>query len=171
MLCSQFFNGPFTFFVLGTSLLPLDSFANFKSGSAKPTISDMASFWGVSQSSDGSWTYNRNESLPENWYNRPEALSLPFIVDQIFQQYDMQTTYLGGNSGKPNTFVGLNYPGFVENGTLTNASPDGILCLLYQTVAVGVPTSLLQTLAQSVSALDFVESKLQSMFAGFGCKT
>ncbi|KAI7469716.1 Cloroperoxidase [Hortaea werneckii] len=168
----QFFNGPFTFFVLGTSLLPMDSFANFKSGTGNPTVSDMAAFWGVSQQSDGSWKYNRNEKLPQDWYNRPEALSLPFIADQVFEQYGLYPTYLGGNTGEPNTFVGLNYPGFVEDGTLQDASPNGIICLLYQTVAIGVPTSLLQTLAQVSPALDFLQSKLNSGFtANFGCKT
>jgi len=86
--------------------------------------------------------------------------------------YDLYPTYLGGNTGEPNTFVGLNYPGFVEDGTLQDASPNGIICLLYQTVAIGVPTSLLQTLAQVSPALDFLQSKLNSGFtANYGCKT
>ncbi|KAF2766508.1 Cloroperoxidase [Teratosphaeria nubilosa] len=149
----QFFNGPFAFFVLGTSLLPLDSFANFKSGTANPT------------------TYNHNETLPPDWYNRPEALSLPFIADQVFTQYGLYPTPLGGNTGAPNTFVGLNYPGFVENGTLENASAVGGLCLLYQTIAIGVPTALLQIVAQNVAAANFVETNLASPFAAYGCKT
>ncbi|KAH9825695.1 heme-thiolate peroxidase aromatic peroxygenase like protein [Teratosphaeria destructans] len=148
----QFFNGPFTFFVLGTSLLPLDSFANFKSGTANPTVADMAAFWGVSQTGD-SWTYNRNETLPPDWYNRPEALSLPFIADQVFTQYGLYPTPLGATRAPP------------------TLSAVGGLCLLYQTIAIGVPTALLQMVAQDVAAANFVETKLAATFAAYGCKT
>lgn len=78
---------------------------------------------------------------------------------------------LGGNTGKPNTFVGLNYPGFVENGVLTNASPNGVACLLYQTLTVGIPTNLLQTIEASAAGKAFAKKMLGSMFTGLGCPT
>lgn len=168
---SNFFNGPFAFFVSGTSLLPLGSFANFKSGTPDPAVKYQASFWGVSKDSSGNWQYNRNETIPDDWYNRPDAYAFPLIVSQIFAQYAANPNPLGGNSGKPNTFVGLNYPGFVENGTLVNASPSGIACLFYQTLTVGIPTSLVQTIAGSTVGKAFAKKMLGSMFTGFGCPT
>lgn len=131
----------------------------------------MAAFWGVARTDSGTWTYRRNESIPRNWYNRPTALSLPFIADQVFTQYGLRPLPLGGNTGAPDTFVGLNYPGFVEDGVLTEASAGGILCLLYQTVAVGVPTNLLQTLAQAVPATEFLQGTLNGVLGQFGCQT
>lgn len=77
---------------------------------------------------------------------------------------------LGGNTGKPNTFVGFNYPGFVQNGALTNASPQGVACLLYQVLAGALPTSLLQTLTVSAGQQSFVKKYLGDYFASdFGC--
>ena len=76
---------------------------------------------------------------------------------------------LGGNTGAPNTFVGLNYPGFVENGTLTNATPQGLLCLLYNTFSLGIPTSLVQTAEVSAAQSSFFQNKLGSTFSSFGC--
>lgn len=132
-----------------------------------PTI---ASFWGAKQKSDGSWYYQRNEKLPQNWYNRPSAYHLGTIIDQIFAQYDQYPSYLGGNTGAPNTFVGLNYPGFIENGTLENSSPAGIACLLYQTATFALPTSLVQTLQLTSAISKYAVNKLSASFAQFGCK-
>lgn len=165
----NFFNGPLQFFVLGTCLLPLNSFANFANGSPNPTEATISSFWGTSQSADGSWHYNRNESIPAYWYNRPTSYSLETIVAQIFSDYMIYPAPLGGNTGAPNTFVGLNYPGFVQNGTLKNATPNGVLCLLYNTITFGLPTSLLQTLQLTTAQATFAKSKLGTTFASFGC--
>ena len=169
MLNSNFFNGFITFFVYGTSLLPLNSFANFVTGAPVPTVSDIATFWGATQRSDGSWYYTRNEQFPANWYNRPDAYHFSTIVSQIFAQYGAYPSPLGGNTGKPNTFVGLNYPGLVQNGALQNATPQGIACLLYQAVTIGLPTSLTQALQLTAAQSAFAVGKLGSLFAGFGC--
>lgn len=139
------------------------------SSSPNPTEQTISSFWGTSQNADGSWTYNRNESIPANWYNRPTGYPLSLIIDQIFSNYMTYTAPLGGNTGAPNTFVGLNYPGFVQNGTLTNATPDGVACLLYNTLTFGLPTSLSQILQVTAAQAGFAEGKLGSAFAQFGC--
>lgn len=155
----------------GTSLLPLNSFANFQSGSPDASVATIASFWGVTKQSDGSWVYKRNEKLPKNWYNRPDAYHFNTIVNQIFAQYQQYPSALGGNTGAPDTFVGLNYPGFIQNGTLENSSPQGIACLFYQLATVALPTSLLQTLQVALGRSQYATNKLSGIFAKLGCPT
>jgi len=157
--------------VLGTCQLPLNSFANFADGSPNPTEATISSFWGTYQNSDGSWYYARNESIPQAWYNRPDSYHLGTIIAQIWSNYMTYPAPLGGNTGAPNTFVGLNYPGFVQNGTLVNASPNGVACLLYNTLTFGLPTSLLQTLQLTLAQSNYAKGKLGGIFAAFGCST
>ena len=165
----NFFNGFLQFFVLGTALLPLNSFANYQGGTPNPTEDVISTFWGTSKKSDGSWQYNRNESIPQSWYNRPDSYSLQHIIAQISADYLKYPAPLGGNTGAPNTFVGLNYPGFVQNGVLTNATPQGLQCLLYNTISIGVPTSLTQMAQLSAAQSTFLKNKLGSTLSSFAC--
>lgn len=172
----NFFASPLLLFNFGTATLPQESFAS-KGNQGTPDIDTMAPFWAVTQTHAGpspNYAYSAQpgtERLPSNWYNRPTALSFPEILAETFQLYsEAGFPSFGGNTGAPNTFVGLNWPaGGISNGKLTNATPSGIACLLYQALTDVLPTSLENVLTQNPVAVLFAQTKLASIIGQFGC--
>ncbi|SMR45458.1 unnamed protein product [Zymoseptoria tritici ST99CH_3D1] len=168
----NFFNGPLFLFALGTAALPSQSFASY-GNEGTPSVSTIAPFWAATRTSTGHYTVAPGtERLPSYWYNRPTSLSFPEIVGQVSDLYQAAgSPAFGGNTGKPDSFVGLEFPqGGIEGGVLKNSTPQGVACLFYQLVTDFIPLSLdNQVLQLSKVSQIFAKSKLTSVFANFGC--
>jgi hypothetical protein len=172
---SNFYNGPIFFFALGTAALPSQSFASY-GDQGTPDVATIAPFWAANSTTglpSGPYTVAPGtERIPSNWYNRPSALSLPRIIDQVFDLYAAAGfPAFGGNTGAPDTFVGLEFPqGGIVDGKLQNSTPQGVACLLYQITTNFVPLSLDNQVLQLPKLTQlFAKSKLTSAFANFGC--
>ncbi|KAI9710625.1 MAG: hypothetical protein M1812_007390 [Candelaria pacifica] len=72
----------------------------------------LASFFGVEIQKDGSLKTKPfgHEQIPENWYKRPTPYSLAQFMTTDFVsliEADPRTISMGGNTGGPNTFTGI----------------------------------------------------------------
>ena len=100
----------------------------------------LKSFFGVTGTSVGNFVYNKNqERIPYNWYKRPGGTDQYNAVDVFLDLLSTATIYpgtlkFGGNTGKVNTFTGVDIGGLtggVFNGaTLLNG--NNLACFAYQ---------------------------------------
>jgi len=149
MTISNFFYGPLGLFAFGTATLPQESFASLGS-QGDPNVETIKYFWAVNRTSPTSTTWTAapgTERIPPNWYNRPTALSLAEIFAETSQLYaEAGYPAFGGNTGKPDSFVGLTFDaGGIENGVLNDPSAEGIACLFQQVLVNGMLLRLLSS--------------------------
>ena len=99
------------------------------------------------------------------------------MAAEIFAQYGMHPVPFGGNTGKPNSFVGLGDFGAIKNGKF-QGTEAGVACLLYQFATENVPSSLGGGSVPAVptESLQFAANKLNPLFGNqssalgaFGC--
>lgn len=111
------------------------------------------------------------ERIPENWYNRPTTLSFLEIFEETASLYAAGGfPAFGGNTGKPNSFVGLTWDlGGIENGVLQDPSANGIACLFAQIVTDAVPLSLQDVLTLPTASTAWAKGKVAGLFEQFGC--
>lgn len=57
----------------------------------------------------------------------------------------------------------------MQDGALTNATPEGVACLLLNLVTFGLPTSLTQMLQVTAKQAGFATGKLGSLLSEFEC--
>ena len=75
---------------------------------------------------------------------------------------------LGGNVD--GSFVGIDFPPYVQGGNLTAASPSDFACLLYQFVAGPIPSSFNSVIEPSVQALQAALTAIGGeAFTNLGC--
>lgn len=83
----------------------------------------------------------KKEQLPPKWYSRVDPYTIPDVSAEIFAQYSAHPVPFGGNTGKPNSFVGIGDTGAIKNGMFTGTE-SGVACLLYQMATGNIPSSL-----------------------------
>ncbi|EME80673.1 uncharacterized protein MYCFIDRAFT_98841, partial [Pseudocercospora fijiensis CIRAD86] len=112
----------------------------------------------------------KNEQLPQNWFSRVDPYSIPLVAAEIFKQYEAYPVAFGGNTGKPNSFVGLGQFGPSISNNMFNGTAAGVACLLYQIATENVPSALggggntaFTTVPQA--NLDFMRKMVNPIFA------
>jgi hypothetical protein len=133
-----------------------------------PDLATISSFFGVTQDSTGKFVATSGEQIPANWTNRVIPYDNTLVTIQILEMYLLNPVAFGANTGSPNSFNGLNTSGF-KNGQLVNATPQGVLCLLYQQVAGAFVSDTAGIAAPIVGAAQYVANKLGPEYANLGC--
>lgn len=168
---SNFFYGPLGLFVLGTAALPSQSFASL-GNEGTPDVATIAPFWAATKATTGDYTVEPGyERIPADWYNRPSPLSFLAIFAQVEELYvGAGSPPFGGNTGSPNSFVGLTVSDLgITDGVLANSSAAGIACLFYQILTDFIPLSLDDNLVLPLAEAAFGKAQLGDQFAQFDC--
>lgn len=164
----NFYFGPLALLLFGASsflyeLMP--SGPNYT-----PDLPTISSFFGATKNPDGSFSFNGNERIPDNWYNRLTPYTNNDVTNEILAQYLLHPVMFGGNTGNGG-FDGISYGGAggIVNGKLVKPDAATVLCLLYQAATGSVPSSLNGVITPTVQAVAFAASKLNPLFANLGC--
>ena len=109
------------------------------------------------------------EMLPPKWYSRADPYTIPLVANEINAQYNLHPVPFGGNTGKPNSFVGIssNGPYFSSNGTYTGGA-SGVECLLYQFATENEPSSISGLSNIPVANFEWAASKLNPVYINAG---
>ncbi|KAF2151619.1 Cloroperoxidase [Myriangium duriaei CBS 260.36] len=163
---SQFFFGPLGLFQYGAASFVYELMPN-GNDEYTPNLQNTASFFGAKQQSDGTWTHVP-EQIPANWTNRVQPYTLLDVTAQIAAQYGAHPVGIGGNAN--GNFIGLDFPPYINKGSLTTLSPSGLACLLYQFISVPIPSSFNGFVTPTVEALEFVLTAIGgAAFKNLGC--
>ncbi|KAI7541530.1 Cloroperoxidase [Hortaea werneckii] len=118
----------------------------------------------------------KKEQLPPNWYSRVDPYTIPDVAIEIFAQYQGHPVAFGGNTGKPNSFVGIGEFGPSISGNMFKGDAAGVACLLYQVATENAPSALGGGSTVPPQSLQFAASKLNPLFGNstsklgsFGC--
>ncbi|KAF2231593.1 Cloroperoxidase [Viridothelium virens] len=162
----QLFFGPLGLFTHGAASFVYELFPSGTEGYA-PNLNNTATFFGAEQSPDGTWVHIP-ERIPDNWTSRATPYTLLDVATQIFEMYSMYPVGIGGSVN--GTFVGIDFPPYVQGGNLTAAKPSDLACLLYQFVAGPIPSSLNGFVEPSVQALQAALTAIGGeAFTNLGC--
>jgi hypothetical protein len=99
----------------------------------------LKSFFGMTENADGTWSGGLGqERIPDNWYKRAigDEYTIPFFQQDFLEEATKYPKFLdvGGNTGKVNTFTGVdinNLTGGVYN-TQTLLQGNNLMCFAYQ---------------------------------------
>ncbi|TVY86128.1 Aromatic peroxygenase [Lachnellula willkommii] len=123
--------------------------------------------FGAEQQSNGTWSHVP-EQIPGNWTSRLTPYTLLDVALQILEMYALHPVGIGGNVN--GTFVGLDFPPYIQGGNLTADQPSAVACLLYQFVAGPIPSSLNGFITPTVEALQAVLTAIGGeSFTNLGC--
>ncbi|KAL9134606.1 MAG: hypothetical protein Q9175_004205 [Cornicularia normoerica] len=133
------------------------------------------SFFAVTGES-GAFEYSAGwERIPNNFYRRPlsDPYTIPdFILDVLaFGQLDPRLLSIGGNTGTPNSFTGLDTSALtngVFNGA-TLAQGNNLECFIFQLVQAEAPTVVTGLYENVTAALQPLAETISSNLAGLGC--
>jgi len=133
-----------------------------------PDLETISSFFGAAQNDDGTWSFNNEERIPDDWTNRVSPYTNNDVTTQILAMYLLQPVLFGGNTAD-GSFDTLDF-GAIENGTLSaGIGATETSCLLYQLATQSVPSSLNGLLSPTIDALNLVANKLAPEFENLGC--
>jgi len=127
-----------------------------------PDLPTISSFFGASKNADGTYSLNRAEKIPDNWYNRVSPYTNNDVTLEIIVQYLEHPVLFGGATGNGG-FDLVNF-GSIQNGKLVNPTPRTVLRLIYQLATQSVPSSLNGVITPTVGAIVFAATKLSSHF-------
>jgi len=135
-----------------------------------PDLPTISSFFGAEQKSDGTWTFNNAEKIPENWTTRLTPYSNTDVTAEILAMYLEYPVLFGGATGT-GSFDALPDFGSIKNGEISSdISAEDTSCLLYQLATQSVPGYLNGLITPSVEALAFIASKVApNGFSNLGC--
>lgn len=133
-----------------------------------PDLATISSFFGASKNSDGTWSFNNAEKIPDNWTNRIKPYTNNDVTLEILAQYLEHPVLFGGNTAN-GSFDAINF-GAIKNGKISSSiSPANTACLLYQLVTQSVPSYLNGVTTPTVDALTFVLTKIKPTLQNLGC--
>lgn len=162
----NFYFGPLSLLLFGAS-----SFLYELMPSGPNYIPDQAtitSFFGAEKQADGTYVFNGNEKIPDNWYNRVTPYSNEDVTAEIVAQYLEYPVLFGGATGNGG-FDLINFNN-IKNGTLIATPGPATVCLLYQLATQSVPSYLNSVITPTVETLTFVLQKLgASTLTNLGC--
>lgn len=125
-------------------------------------------FHGASTKSYGSYFFNNEERIPDNWTNRVESYTGENVLQEILAQY-LQYPVLFGGKTSGGTFDARSY-GTIMNGKHDPTTDVKIFtCFLYQFLTGQVPTSLNSVVTPAASTLDYTSNKLGTTYGNLGC--
>lgn len=150
----NFYFGPKAILIYGAASFLYELFPTAGGPPDLPTIS---SFFGASSDGKGGFTFNGQERIPANWYNRKTPYGQAAITVEIAAQYLEHPVLFGGNAGKGN-FDALNF-GAIKNGKW-DATAKAALCLMYQLATDNVPSSLSGVSELPLEVLSWAAGKL-----------
>jgi len=161
----NFYFGPLSLLLFGASsflyeLMP--SGPNYV-----PDEATITSFFGTTRQADGTYVFNGEEKIPDNWYNRVSPYSNIDVTAEILAQYLEYPVLFGGATGNGG-FDLLNF-GNIKNGKLVAAPGPETACLLYQLATQSLPSYTNGLVTPTVEALSFVLSKLSPQLKNLGC--
>lgn len=162
----NFFFGPLSLLLFGASSFLYELMPSGTNNYA-PDYNTISSFFGATKESDGTYTFNGEEKIPDNWTNRLEPYSAVLVAEEIAAQY-LEYPVLFGGKTSDGAFDLISY-GPIENGKLPTPDATTILCLLYQVTSEEVPSSLNSVITPTINSLDFVLSKLGTQIQNLGC--
>lgn len=174
-----FFNGPFS----GVAVQPaaytfIYRFMANKSAEAPEGIlsqSVLKSFFSIT-GVPGSFKWTEgHEKIPDNWYKRAisDEYTIPFFLTDLLVaaiEYP-QFLNIGGNTGKVNTFTGVDFEdltGGVFNGA-TLLEGDNLACFLFQTLQQATPDILKRVLTNVGDAVNTLNTMTNGILAGLTC--
>ncbi|GME35481.1 hypothetical protein GTA08_BOTSDO05233 [Neofusicoccum parvum] len=115
------------------------------------------------------------ERIPEEWYRRPSSnqYSLVSVVADLAIGFvrDPSTIKFGGNTGTPNSFVGVDVgdlTGGVYNAD-TLLEGNNLGCFFLQAAQAGLPDILNGVLSDLAPALDLLNSAVSPVLADLAC--
>ncbi|KAB8801895.1 hypothetical protein FH972_026716 [Carpinus fangiana] len=150
----NFYFGPKSVLLYGASSFLYQLFPS-KGDQGKPDQATMNSFF-------------IPEKIPDNWFSRSSPYTIPLVANEIFAQYEEYPVAFGGNTGKPNSFVGIGQNGpYFSNNTFTG-TPQGVTCLLYQIATENQPSSLGVYSNVPIDNLRWAASKLNPIYKAAG---
>ncbi|OQO04752.1 hypothetical protein B0A48_09675 [Cryoendolithus antarcticus] len=132
-------------------------------------------FFGVS-GNPGSFVWNRGqERVPEDWYRRPSynPYNVPAVVEDLAIGYAAypNTLKIGGNTGKPNSFTGVNVAdlsgGVYHAETLFQG--NNFACFAFQLMQQGIPDFLNNAILDLGTVTSFINKYVGSYMGGLGC--
>ena len=163
----NFYFGPLSLLLFGAASFLYELFPSGTDGFA-PNLATISSFFGAEKNSNGEWTFNNAEQLPENWTNRVTPYNNNDVTSQILEMYLLNPVLFGGNTASGH-FDTINF-GPIQDGKISpSISAADTQCLLFMLATQSVPSELNGLITPTVKALAFVESKLSPQFKNLGC--
>ncbi|KAH3905278.1 hypothetical protein HBI56_209750 [Parastagonospora nodorum] len=175
----RYWAGPLTHFAINTAtyLFTYHFFANYSTEYPDGFLSEqtLKSFEGVS-GERGSFKWKHGaERIPENWYRRQPGNDygiLNFALDAVGALQALPyMAVIGGNTGEPNTFTGVNIADLT--GGVFNAATllegNNAMCFAFQAVHSAAPDILKGLLGNVVLAVSKLTDALDPILAQLGC--
>jgi len=172
-----FWSGPFTNLVVtsATYIFTYRLLGNYTTGTLDPFLcaDALKSFEGVSgEPGSFKFTYG-GERIPENWSRRPVPFTLAdFSADLLWTlQQAPDVASIGGNTGKPNSFVGVDVAN-VTGGVLSAQSllqGNNALCFGFATVSEFLPDLTRGLLKNALVAVSQITNALTPILAALNC--
>ena len=109
----------------------------------------LKSFFGITQTSYSSFTGGKGlERIPDNWYKRAigDEYTIPFYIEDLDYEATLYPQFadVGGNTGEPNTFTGVDVTdltgGVYNSQTLLQG--NNLFCFAYQIAQSGLTDQL-----------------------------
>ena len=136
----------------------------------------MKSFWAVydDDSTPSGLVYRKGqEQIPSNWYRIPVDYSLVQLNADLLEWYLKYPAVLsiGGNMGKVNSFVGLDFTD-LTGGILDAASileGNGLMCFVLEVVKTFAPNSLSTLFKVLAPPLELITDTIAAPILSLAC--
>ncbi|KAL8827572.1 MAG: hypothetical protein Q9170_006966 [Blastenia crenularia] len=161
----NFYFGPKQVLLYGAASFLYSLFPSLGNGGL-PDLTTMKYFFGAKDDGNGGYTFNNQERIPPNWYNRKASFKGPEAAAEIASLYLKHPVQFGGNVGK-GSFNTISY-GPITNGNFP-ATAQNVWCLAYQIATENVPSSLTGTLVLPLEVVKWAAGKLNPVFQNSGC--
>ncbi|PQE32826.1 heme-thiolate peroxidase HTP5 protein [Rutstroemia sp. NJR-2017a WRK4] len=164
----NFYFGPLSILLFGASSFLYELMPNGNRGYV-PDEETISSFFGAQKNSDGSYSFNNQERIPDNWTNRVTPFTAVDVTVEILAQYLEYPVLFGGATGNGG-FDTINFGSMIKDGKLISP-PDAATtaCFLYQLATQSIPSSLNGVVTPTVEAITLLLSKLGTTLKNLGC--
>ncbi|ETS73861.1 hypothetical protein PFICI_14807 [Pestalotiopsis fici W106-1] len=174
-----FFNGPFTGLAVQTAtyVFTYRFFANHSAEYPEGFLDSetLKSFESVVGEPGSFQWIPGHERVPDNWYRRAigdEFGLAAFTLDAMDALRHLPNLLvLGGNTGKPNTFTGVNVTSLTSGvfNAETLLEGNNAMCLAFQTVSMASPDILRGLVGNVAKAVQTLAGPLNAVISALGC--
>jgi hypothetical protein len=164
----NFYFGPLTLLIYGASSFLYELMPNGNRG-YQPDEETISSFFGAQKNSDGSYSFNNQEKIPDNWTNRVAPYNSVDVAVEVLAQY-LEYPVLFGSATGNGGFDVINFGSSIKDGKLISP-PDAktAACFLYELATQSIPSYANGILTPTVEAIAFVVKKLGPTLTNLGC--
>ena len=162
----NFYFGPKELLLFGAASFLYELFPSL-GPAGKPDLPTISSFFGAQSDGKGGYTFNNQEKIPANWYNRKAPYTNTEVSVEIVAQYAEHPVLFGGNAGQGN-FDALNFGTTFSNGKFNGTAQDAI-CLVYQFATDNIPSSLSGVLELPLEVVQYSAGKLNPVRVASVC--